>query len=64
MTIYILITIYALCLYGAYRSAPLVDKNDLVLIDAPPIRPMEWAKVLACVTVFNCLLALTKFLLS
>ena len=64
MTIYLLITIYLLCLYGAYRSAPLIDKNDLVLIDAPPIRPMEWAKAFARIIAFNCLLALTKFLLS
>lgn len=64
MGIYILITIYVLCVYAAYRSAPLVDKDDLVLIDAPPIRPLEWAKVLGCVTVFNCLLALTKFLFN
>ena len=64
MTIYLLTTVYLLCLYGAYRSAPLVDKDELVLTDAPPIRPMEWAKVFACIVTFNCLLALTKFLLS
>lgn len=62
MGLYILITIYVLCVYGAYRTAPFVDKEELITVDAAPIRPLEWAKVFVCVTIFNALLALTKFL--
>jgi len=64
MLVYILLSVYLIILYASVRSADTVDDQEIVMVPAEPIRPLEWARAIGLILFFVGAIALTKHLLS
>jgi Ca2+/Na+ antiporter len=64
MLVYVLLVGYLIFLYATVRTTATADENENVLVDAKPIRPLEWARAIGLILIFVGAIALTKYLLS
>ena len=64
MLVYILLSIYLVILFLAVRSTPTVDKDELIIKNAAPIRLKEYALVLLKIIAFETLIYLTDYWLK